>query len=358
MSRIEKALHQVRDIHCDTLFITQPENITYLTNFTGDSSHLLLSGQGCVLLTDGRYTEQAKSECRQEVEIFSWIDNKRYGIETYRHVLKTLKSKRIAFESDVLSFADHKKLETGLSEFTLVPTENRIEQLRLVKDEQEVSCLREACRISDKALELTIPAIKPQMTEMEITSLLEYNLKTQGAEDISFTSIVLSGSKTSLLHGKPGSRQVEKGDFILFDFGALYKGYHADISRTIVLGKASKKQRLLYSIIREAQQKAVDCLVPGLAGNKPDEIVRNTIPDEFIGYYYPGLGHGVGLQIHELPFIKKESDFIFQKGMVVTIEPGIYIPGWGGLRIEDTVLIDENGNASLTRFSRDLIEII
>ncbi|MBA7540825.1 Aminopeptidase YpdF [subsurface metagenome] len=357
MTRIKKILDRLAGKNCNAILITNRENITYLSNFTGDSSHLVVSDNGCMLITDGRYTEQAKIECDANIQIFKWIDNNRYGVETYNYAIDKLKITRLGFESTILAYSDFIKLSKGLKKTRLIPVSGITEELRQIKEKSEIANLRKACRISDKALELTLPGIKPGMTEIEITALLEYKLKTNGADDISFASIVLSGKKTSLLHGKPDDTKVEHGDFLLFDFGALFKGYHADISRTIVVGKASGKQRKLFNIVQSAQEKAVDCIKEGIKGNKPDAIVRNIIPDEFIDYYYPGLGHGVGLEIHELPFIKKEADFVFRKGMIVTIEPGIYIPGWGGLRIEDTVLVRDNSCESLSQFPRNLIEI-
>lgn len=357
MIRINKIIQQISNQKCDACLITKPENVTYLSNFTGDSSHLIISKKGCILLTDGRYIEQAKLECEKEIDVTLWINNIRFGLKTYQYAMDKLKVHNLAFESNDLTHSDYNKLDSGLKNVRLTPTEALIEELRQIKEEDEISYLREACRISDKALELTTPYIKPGISEIELTARLEYNLKTLGADDISFPTIVLSGKKTSLLHGKPGSQKIENGEFLLFDFGALFKGYHADISRTLVVGKASERQRKLYFQIREAQRRAVECIKEGIKGNKPDEMVRKTISGEYIDYYYPGLGHGVGLQIHELPFIKKEADFAFKNGMVVTIEPGVYIPGWGGLRIEDTVLVKDDSCESLTNFTKDLIEI-
>lgn len=357
MSRIVSLLQRILKSNYDAFLVTKPESVTYLTGFTGDSSHLIISEKGCILITDGRYTEQADQECGDKVEILKWINNDRYGIETYQAVVKKFDVKTLAFESGSLSYSDFIKLSGGFKEVTLMQTEGLIEDSRQIKDKTEVSYLREACRISDRALELTIPHIKPGISEIELAARLEYNIKTEGADDISFTTIVLSGKKTSLLHGKPDRTKIKNGDFLLFDFGALYKGYHADISRTIVVGRASEKQQELYNIILRAQKAAIEVIKPGIQGNKPDKIVRDIIPNEYIDYYYPGIGHGVGLEIHEIPFIKKEADFIFKEGMVLTVEPGIYIPGWGGLRIEDTILVRKNSSESLTHFPKELTEI-
>lgn len=342
---------------CDSMLITKPENVTYLTHFTGDSSHLFIGNGHYILITDGRYQEQAKLECPPGITIMDWIDDKRYDILTYGHIVKQAGIQKMAFESDVLCHSDYMKLYTGLRGTELVPLTGIVEKNRMIKENSEVSLLHTACQISDKALETILPDIKPGISEMKVTALLEYQLKMLGADDISFSTIVLSGKRTSLLHGHPGANTLHDGDFLLFDFGALYKGYHADISRTFVIGKAGTKQKQLYSVIREAQQKAMDGIKDGIEGNLPDKIVRSILPEEYLPYYYPGIGHGVGLEIHEKPFIRYDAEFIFRKGMVITIEPGVYIPGWGGLRIEDTALVTDKGIEPLSHFPKELIEL-
>lgn len=355
MKRINKLLNLLKEQEIDAILITNEANISYLTGFTGDSSRLIVSQKACIFLTDGRYTEQAGKECHPEIEIIKWLKDKRYGVETYNYAINKLGIKRLGFESDIVSYATYKLLANGLVNAELVAVSGLVEQLRLVKDKQEIQYLRKACEISDKALELTIPDIKVGMTEIEILAKLEYNLKTNGADDLSFETMVLSGSKTSLLHGKADQKPIEKGDFLLFDFGALYKSYHADISRTFIIGEASEKQKELYEIIKKAQANACLSIKDGVHGNVPDIEVRKVIPDKYIDYYYPGLGHGVGIVIHEDPFIKNTCDFKFKDGMTITIEPGVYIPDWGGLRIEDTLVVTKNGVEILNTFPKELI---
>lgn len=357
MNRIETLLRSLAEHNLDGILLISEPNISYLTRFTGDSSRLLVSKNGCIFLTDGRYTEQASKEIHPEIEVFKWINDNRYGIESFQKFIDAFQIKRLGFESDVMSHAVHQKFVDGVKNVDMVATEGLVEKLRMIKDEVEIEFLRQACQISDKALELTLPFIKAGVTEKELAARLEFNLKMEGADDISFETMVLSGKKTSLLHGHPGSKKLEQGDFVLFDFGALYKGYHADMSRTFVIGKSSQEQKELYHIIQTAEMNAIESLKHGVEGNYPDTIVRQEIPEKYINYYYPGLGHGVGLVIHEQPFIKSTSDFTYQSGMVVTIEPGIYIPNWGGLRIEDTVLVTENGFEIFTHFPRELMEL-
>lgn len=316
---------------------------------------MIITEKGVVLLTDERYTEQAQKECHKEIEVLNWIDSKRYGIETYSYVVKIFSIRKLGFEEDIISFSTYKMLDSGLSGVELIATTGLADRIRIIKDNEEIGFLKEACEISDHALELTVPLIKSGITEIDLTAGLEYNIRTNGADGLSFESIVLSGDRTSLLHGKPGRKELQDGDLVLFDFGALYKGYHADISRTFILGKADNKQKELYDIIQKAEMEAIMSIKPGVSARVPDQKVRETIPEKYIPYYYPRMGHGVGLQVHEAPFIDKASDFTFERDMTLTVEPGIYIPGWGGLRIEDTVLVNENSCETLTNFPREMI---
>lgn len=340
----------------DGMLIMSVPNITYLTGFTGDASRLMVSKNGCVFLTDGRYTEQAVNEINEEIEVFKWINDHRSGAESYQKFIDQFGITGLGFESDVMTHAIYQKFENEVK-VELVPTTGLVEQQRMIKDAGEIELLKEACRISDKALELTVPFIKAGISERELAARLEFNMKMEGADDISFQTIILTGKRTSLLHGNPGDTKLQKGDFVQFDFGALYKGYHADMSRTFIIGKASDEQKEFYKIMQTAEMEAVKSLKDGVAGNYPDVLVRSIIPERYINHYYPGLGHGVGLVIHEEPFMKNTSDFILRSGMVVTIEPGVYIPGWGGMRIEDTVLVKDEGHEILTHFSRDLMEL-
>lgn len=354
MKRIKKLLQIMKEKEVDGFLVSSESNVTYLSGFTGDSSYLVVSSKGCAFFTDGRYTEQAENQCHKEIEVIKWLENKRNGVKSYSHAVKAFGIKRLAFEGAQMPYSTYESLNNGLDGVELVPLSGIIEEIRMIKDKEEIEALKIACQISDKALELTVPYIKPGVTEMELVARLEYNLKSNGAEGLSFDTMVLSGTKTSLLHGHPDSKKLENGDFILFDFGALYKGYHADISRTFVLGNVNDKQKELYEIIQRAEMEGIKSLKAGISGQVPDQKVREFIPEEYIPYYYPGLGHGVGLQVHESPNLSHDSKSQLEKNVVLTVEPGIYIPGWGGLRIEDTVLVTEDSYEILNEFPRDL----
>lgn len=355
MERINNLLNSLKQQRIDGLLVSSKSNVTYLSNFTGDSSFLLVTPRRTILLTDGRYTEQAAGECHSDIQIFKWIDDERYGIETYRHVMNELSVKRLGIEGHIMTISTFVMLEKGLKKVELVSLEGIIEKQRQIKDKEEISCIRTACSISVEALKKTIPHIKAGIREIELTARLEYNLKTSGAENLAFDTIVLSGQRTSLLHGKPGNRKLKNGDLVLFDFGALYKGYHADISRTFVIGRADNRQKELYEIIRNAQMSAISSIQPGISSKEADRKVRENIPEKYISFYYPGMGHGVGLDIHEEPFLGQVYKSLLQEKMVLTVEPGIYIPEWGGLRIEDTVLVTADSAEILTDFPRELL---
>src|SRR4030042_4746221 len=355
MNRVNKLLESLKDKDVDGILVSSVPNVTYLSYFTGDSSILIVTARRCMRVTDGRYTEQARQECPAEIEIVKWLNNKRFGIETYLQVTGELNIKRLGFEGQNMSFSSFESLRKGLTDVELVNLEGCIEKIMRLKDPAEIGYLKTACEISVRALEITLPLIKEGITERELSARLDYNLRDQGADAISFDTIVLVGARTSLLHGKPENHAIKKGDFVLFDFGALYKGYHADISRAFVVGKPDPEQKELYDIIQQAQQAGVMALMPGVSGRRPDEMVRKHIPEKYISNYYPGLGHGVGLQIHEEPFIGQASEAKMEKDMVLTVEPGIYIPDGGGIRVEDTVWIRDDSADVLTDFPREMM---
>lgn len=355
MERINQLINMLDEQNLDGMLVTSVSNVMYLSGFTGEASALLVSKNGCGFFTDGRYIEQAQNECYKDIVVTKWLEDKRQDALSFNHFAQKYKIKRLGFEGDVVTVSQHDNLINGMQNIELVSVENMIQEIRQIKDSNEIENIRIASQISDKALEETLPFVKEGATEMEIVAKLEYNLKMNGATGISFDTMVLSGAKTSLLHGQPSDKKLEKGDFVLFDFGALYHGYHADISRTFIIGEASEKQIEFYNIIKTAQEKSIEGLKADISSKKPDDIVREIIPKEHIEYYYPGLGHCVGLDIHEQPYLGQSGNRILRENMVLTVEPGLYVPNWGGLRIEDTVLITKTGYEVLNKFPKKLM---
>jgi len=354
-SRIEKLFNGKNE--GTAYLISNESNVKYMSGFTGEASYLILSDMGHAFMTDGRYDEQARQEC-PDFEVSKWHNPSRPDPETIIHYLKKFEVKALKFNEHSITFSQYTKLSNAIKDHNLtvdlIPMSGEVEALRAVKETEELDNLRKACQIADKALESLLPYIKVGVSELELVGQLEYFLKKYGAENISFDTIILSGVKTALPHGKPSAKLLESGDFLQVDFGALYKGYHSDMSRTFIIGELDDKKKLIYDMMLEATLAGTKALKDDIPASEPDDAVRQIITDEFIKYYYPGLGHGVGLDVHETPFMSQTSTARIQKGNVVTIEPGVYIPGYGGMRIEDTILVTEDGFEVLTHFPRAL----
>lgn len=327
-------------------------NVTYITGFTGDDSVALVTHDKAIFITDGRYTEQAQ----KEVKDFEVIEHKTGIKEVLKEYIKTLGIKKLAFEESI-SYGQYRELKEFL-EIELIPQANLVETLRMVKDEEEIENIKKAQNITDKAFEYLLNFIKVGMTEKEVALELEYFMKKQGAEDLSFDTIVASGKRSSLPHGKASEKVIEKGDFVTIDFGCKVNGYCSDMTRTIVMGKANEKQKEIYNIVLEAQQKAIANLKAGLTSKEADLLARSVIEEKGYGKYFShSLGHGVGLEVHEAPSLSFKKEEILKEGAIVTVEPGIYIPYFGGVRIEDMVLLKEDGVINLTKSSKYLIEL-
>lgn len=351
--KIEALLKNI-DRKCG-LLVSDVTNMRYMSDFSGEASYLVIGHQGQALLTDQRYDAQAREETDFDVDV--WMNNQRPDPETILKYCKKYGIEKLMFNDASLSFRHYDQLNKYFnfhSDITLHPMSGLIEPLRLVKSDYEVECIRKACQIADEALHKTTDMIKVGVSELEIVATLEYHMKCLGAENISFDTIVLSGEKTAYPHGKPSQKKLESGDFLQIDFGALYKGYHSDMSRTFIIGAVSKEKENLYQLMLTSTNQAIEAIKDGVAASYIDQVARMGL-GEFETYYYPGLGHGVGMDIHELPFLSHNSEEILKTNEVITIEPGVYIPGFGGMRIEDTVLVTENGYEILTLFPKHMM---
>jgi len=342
----------MRKKNIEAFVIYKPVNVTYITGFTGDDSVAFVTHDRAIFITDGRYTEQAV----KEVKNFEVIEHKNGIKEVLKEYIKTLGIKKLAFEESV-SYGQYRELKEFL-EIDLIPEVNVVETLRMVKDDQEIENIKKAQNITDKAFEYLLNFIKVGMTEKEVALELEYFMKKQGAEALSFDTIVASGKRSSLPHGKASEKVIEEGDFVTIDFGCKVNGYCSDMTRTIVMGRASEKQKEIYNIVLEAQQKAIDNLKAGLMAKEADLLARSLIEEKGYGKYFThSLGHGVGLEIHEAPSLSFKKEEILKERVVVTVEPGIYIPDFSGVRIEDMVLLKEDGVINLTKSPKYLIEL-
>lgn len=348
----EKVQKIIGHFGVDGFIITNIKNIRYLSNFTGSSALIFLTKDKGFFFTDFRYKEQAYKEV-SDYEII--IENGK-RMKLLEGLVKKQKIKKLGFESTA-SYQFYEDLK-GLS-ITLQPMYRIIENLRMIKNEDEISKIREAIRRAEKAFLMTKPFIRLGKTEREIALKMEENLKKQGCRSIPFDIIVASGKNSALPHAKPTEKKIEKGDFIIIDWGGEADGYFSDMARTLIVdGEGLSEKIKLYNIVNNARKKAIESVKTGLTTRKLDKIARDEIKAAGYGRFFGhGTGHGVGLDVHEHPAISRVGREKILKNMVFTIEPGIYIPDQGGVRIEDMILVNGDKATVLTNLSRE-IEII
>lgn len=335
----------------ESLLVTDILNVRYLTSFTGSFGIVIATQNEAVFITDSRYTDQAS----EETEGFSLELLKDGTNETIARIAKKLRIRQLGIEEHSVTYGEWIKLCDALPDAEIVTAGNPISLQRMIKDSGEIKNIRKAAQITDAGCEHIIPLVKPGVTERELAIELESFMKSKGAEKESFDSIIASGPRSALVHGRASDRMIKPGDLVLFDFGARYNGYHADISRTIAVGKPTARQQKIYDIVLEAQKRAIDAVKPGVTGGAIDEIARDYIKSR--GYekkFGHGLGHGIGLDIHDDKVLSRKSETLLKPGMVFTVEPGIYITGWGGIRIEDDVLVTKTGCEVITKSTKTL----
>ena len=329
-------------------------DLRYLTGFTGSSAFAIVTARRTLLLTDVRYVEQAAQQCR------GWCV-RRHGRPVAPALAEALRDagvRRLAFEPAGLTVALWHELRDGLPDTALEPAAGVVTALRARKDASEVDAIAHACAVSDAAFGQLLPELRAGARERDVARRLEHLLYRNGADAIAFESVVASGPNAALPHARPGPRALAPGDLIVFDFGARIDGYCADITRTVVLGPASAAQRRLYETVRGVQAAAVAAVRAGARCADLDAAAKRAIRDAGYGEYPThSLGHGVGLAIHEGPALRPGNDALLAAGEVVTVEPGIYLPGFGGVRIEDTVVVEERGCRVLTGTPRELLEL-
>ncbi len=323
---------KLREKELDSLILSKPENIRYLTGYTGDTGVYVLSGDKEYLLTDFRYEEQAKKQAKNcEIIIVKG---------SYTEPVTELVRGTVGFEGSVLTWAEGEGFREKCGEMKDVS--GWIEDLRKVKTKREQELIQKASEISQEAFWQTLEVIRPGMAEREIAAELDYRMRKLGAERTSFTTIAVAGANSSLVHGEPGEYRLQSGDFLLMDFGCVYQGYCSDMTRTVGIGAVSQKQKEIYRIVKEAQAAALEKMKPGVPFKEADHAARQII--EQAGYekqFGHSLGHGVGLEIHEKPTLSPKSEGVLMPGMVVTVEPGIYLEGEFGVRIEDLVVVND-----------------
>lgn len=335
------------------IIVTNLRNIRYLCGFSGSCGTLLVTRKNAYFFTDFRYQQQSAKEVGDAAEITVFKNNL---IESLFKQVKKSKLKNLAVE---------KSISVNLymlfnEEFggDLLPVAGMVEDLRRCKSDDEIKSLKKAFAIADNAFAELVKVIKPGMTESQIAAHLEFFMKSNGSSEPSFSTIIASGPNSACPHASPGSRKLKKGEMLKIDFGAVYDGYHSDMTRTVFMGKATDKFKKVYDVVLSAQKEAIKALKVGAVCKEVDAVARKIIADAGYGEFFGhGLGHSLGLDVHEAPSLSSKCEDKIAAGVTFTVEPGIYLPGWGGIRIEDVFLVKEKGLFKFTNTPNSLLEI-
>lgn len=354
--RVRRLREEMSREGVEALLVLGRANCRYLSGFSGSAGWGLLTPEGAYLLTDARYREQAERECAPhwEVREVKW----KRASEMLLEILREEGISVLHGEGEHLSHESWIRLEKALEGVELRSARGVVEKLRMIKDEEEVRKIRKATEIAERALSATLPLLREGIAEREVAAELDYRMRREGAEAPAFETIVAFGSRTSLPHARSGEARLSRGDLVLIDFGARWEGYHSDLTRTFFFGRSGEEQRRVYRAVLRAQKAALEGARAGVPAKEVDGRAREVLAEEGLGERFGhGLGHGVGLEIHEAPRLGEEEESPLEAGMVVTFEPGVYMPGWGGVRIEDLAVVVEEGVEVLTSFPKEIMEL-
>ena len=353
MEKITKLRKLLEENKLDAILITNPVNRRYISGFTGTAGVAIVSQEAARFITDFRYIEQATEQAGH----FTIVEHKSSIESEIKKQLNELNIQHLGFEKNDVTYASFQRYEKSL-EVNLVPVGGLIENIRLIKTPTELGIMKKAGEIADAAYEHIQSYIKPGVKEIEIANELEFFMRKQGATSSSFDMIVASGYRSALPHGVASEKEIQSGELVTMDYGALYNGYCSDITRTVAVGEISDQLKTIYNTVLEAQLRGVKGTKPGMTGKEADALTRDYITEKGFGEYFGhSTGHGLGLEVHEEPRLSHLSEAVLEPGMVVTVEPGIYIPNVGGCRIEDDIVITETGNERLTNASKKLIQL-
>jgi len=355
MIAIEKLRCRMKQDDIDAILINDEVNSRYLSGFLYHDGAFLLTQSEAHILTDFRYYEAAKNQTDGRITVTQTKERKKYILE----VLSSCSARRIGFLGASVSFKDYKQLALDFSDFELIDIGNIIDEIRAIKSDYEIECISKAQQIADKAFEVLLGRISLNMTEIEVAAEIDYLIRRGGAEGSAFDTIAVSGDASSVPHGVPRNVKLNRG-FLTMDFGAKVNGYCSDMTRTVVIGKADADMKHLYSTVLEAQRAALDFIKAGIIASEADSVARKIIEShqKYKNAFGHSLGHSLGLNVHESPSLSpKNSKTILRAGNIVTVEPGIYLEGKYGCRIEDLVLVLDNGIRNFTKSTKDLIEI-
>ena len=344
--RLKKLFSSFEKIGIDALFVSSWPNVTYLSGFQNTESWIFVSPKGLYFITDSRYLEQARSQAKGFKVI---LRDKKSVSEIAAELARKLRARSVGFESTQVTHDFYGSLVKAFHGTRLVPTRNLVETLRLVKDSEEIALIQKSADIAVKGFHFVKETAMPGMTERELQGRLEYYTKSIGSEKPAFDIIIAAGARASMPHCQTGQVPLIDNDAVLVDMGVVYEGYHSDLTRPVFLGKITAFYKKIYDIVWQAQRAGIRKAAPGIQCSEVDEACRSFIKKNGYGPNFGhGTGHGVGLEIHEGPNVSGKSQTILKPGMVITVEPGIYIPGKLGIRIEDMVLITEKGNKVMT----------
>lgn len=353
MEKLKNLRKKFAELGIEALLVTSDVNRRYISGFTGTAGVVFITEKDALFITDFRYTEQAGEQAKG----FKVIEMQGTMNEEVNRVAKELGIKRLGFEKLHVTYGEHEMLKSALNP-ELIPVGGVIEELRMFKSEAEIAIIKKAVKISDDCFNHIQTKIRPGVKEIDISNEMEFFMRSQGATASSFDTIVASGWRSALPHGVASDKKIQSGELVTLDFGAVYEGYCSDITRTLAVGEISDELDKIYHTVLEAQLKGVEGIKPGMTGKEADALTRDVINDAGYGKYFGhSTGHGLGMDVHEQPSLSHKSDVVLKPGMIVTVEPGIYIPGVGGCRIEDDIVITENGNERLTKSKKELIHL-
>ncbi|MBP9192025.1 MAG: aminopeptidase P family protein [Ignavibacteria bacterium] len=355
MSRLETIKEQFNDLKIDSFLIKNLANIRYLTGFSGSAGNVLITKDKNYFISDFRYKTQSAKEVDKNFEIIIYVQN---SLSFLKDLIEKHDLKKIGFESNFMTFNDVLGLKKEFKNTEFIPVDSLVEKIVMVKNEKEILATRKAVEITDRTFSELLKIIKPGITEREVSAHISYLQKMYGADGDSFDAIVASGERGAFPHARPTDKKIATGELVTLDFGCTVEGMKSDMTRTIAIGEISDECKNIYSIVKEAQQKALEKVKAGMSTKEIDSVARDFIREKGFGNNFGhGLGHGVGYDIHEKPALNERTDYILQINNIITIEPGIYVEGTGGVRIEDDVIVTEEGCEILNSSPKELITI-
>ena len=353
MTNLDRLRIAMAEAGIPALIVSDLGSVNWLTGFTGTFGIAVVSGDAAQFITDSRSAIQAGEQVKDMPH--SWFQSPVNGDEYLAQKIKEMGIQRIGFEGASVTYANFERWRDKLAGIELYGAPDLVSDLRMVKNESEIDRVRAACGIADACFEHVQRLIQPGVTEYDINLDIEFFIRRQGAE-IAFPPIVVSGERSARPHGKASEKKLEVGDFLTMDFGAKVEGYCSDITRTVVVGEATDRHREIYNQVLKAEVECINAIKPGVRAADVDTLARTILDEKGLAQYFGhGLGHGLGALVHDAGRMNKTSQNVFEPGQIWTVEPGVYIPGFGGVRIEDDVLVTENGVEILTKSPKDLL---